>query len=166
MKFNKNLAPAISGAKTRKVIESSIDKLSESGIAFASYGVKDGEYIHFPETMDDLRIVSQQVREGSTSMSDLICVARGKQADGSDAKVGWFSVASLRRQDINNVGIDEVSKQMLNDYSNDKDRIITMMGKSIKGTGSVTYNTQKFGDNRRPLTGQSEQRTVVPAYFG
>lgn len=142
MKKIKNF-PTVSGANTRPVNKvDNLENLKLSGIAFATYGMREGDVIEFPDTMDDVDVFEQPVRVNSNIVQNLLGVLRNGKAD-------YISLGTLRKQDVNREYTCDFTKEM-GALNNDYERIQSLLGKKIKATGSKTIKVQAFDR----LTGQ------------
>ena len=153
MKKIKNF-PTVSGANNRPVNKvNNLENLKLSGIAFATYGMREGDVIEFPDTIDDVDVFEQPVRVGSTAVQNLLGVMRNGKAD-------YLSLGTLRKQDVNREYTCDFTKEM-GALNNDYDRIIALLGKTIKATGSKVIKAQAFDRlTGQRLEGQTVDQTV------
>lgn len=129
--------PTISGANTRKPVEvNNLEALKTSGIAFATYGMRDGDVVEFPDTLNDVQAFQQPVRAGSTALQTLVVVKKND-------KITYLSMGTLRKQDVNREYTCDFTREM-GEMNNDYDRIGALVGKRIKAVGSKTIQAQAF----------------------
>ena len=95
--------------------------------------------------------MSRQVRKGSDAREMLIAVYK----NGNPA---WFSVANLRRWDIDMKPVHQVSEDLRN-CENDMVRIEACLGKKITAKDEVTFKEAVFENGVR-VEGDSKSRTV------
>lgn len=144
-------APIVrSSAKNREVVVVTLQDLTSTGTTGYQYGLGEGSIFEFPNTLEDCQVVGNPV--GEKGMDYLILGLK-------DGQPGWLSFSCLRRRDINNNFVGEVS-QSLSKCSNDLERLKAMVGKAIKGKGSVKYFVAKF-DKDGNRTGEMSEKTVT-----
>lgn len=146
--------PTISGANTRKPVEvNNLEALKTSGIAFATYGMREGDVVEFPDTLNDVQAFQQPVRAGSTALQTLVVVKKND-------KITYLSMGTLRKQDVNREYTCDFTKEM-GEMNNDYDRIGALVGKRIKATGSKKIQSQAFDRlTGERLEGQTIEQTV------
>ena len=137
MKFNGVDYPQISGIdRERPVTLVENDKLKDTGVAFNTYGIQKGDVIIFPKTMEDLHVVSQPVRKGSTVLQYLVTVTK-------NGKPNWLSLGSLTRTDVNREPISKFNQEMI-DLGDNGARIERLLGKTIKCVETKKVQFQAF----------------------
>jgi len=149
-----NNLPTISGANTRKPEEvKNLEALKTSGIAFATYGMREGDVVEFPDSLNDVQAFQQPVRAGSTAQQTLIVVKKND-------KVTYLSMGTLRKQDVNREYTCDFTREM-GEMNNDYDRINALVGKRIKATGSKKIQAQAFDRlTGERIEGQTVDQTV------
>jgi hypothetical protein len=151
VKLSINDAPVVkSSSKNREVVVVELKDLTSTGTNGYQYGLSEGSIFEFPNTLEDCQIIGNPV--GEKGMDYLILGLK-------DGQSGWLSFSCLRRKDVNNNFIGEVS-QSLSKCSNDLERLKKMVGKTIKGSGSIKYFTAKF-DKDGNRTGEMVEKTVT-----
>lgn len=143
------MIPTRSGLTCEEV---ELSVLKNSGTGLVSYGCKIGDIIEFPDNMENVRVMSRQVRKGSDARELLIAVYKND-------KPAWFSVANLRRWDVDMKGVHQVAQDLRN-CENDMIRIEACLGKKITATDEVTFQEAVFTDGMR-VEGESKPRTVT-----
>ena len=149
-----NNLPTISGANTRKpVAVTNLEELKTSGIAFATYGLREGDEVEFPDTLDDVQAFTQPVRANQTAVQTLLVVNK-------NSKPNYLSMGTLRKQDIDRNYTCDFTKEM-GELNNDYDRIVALLGKRIKATGSKKITVQAFDRlTGERLDGKTDTQTV------
>lgn len=147
--------PAIPTRQGMTVEEIPIKELKNSGTGLISYGIKIGDIVEFPSSMEDVYIKARQVRKGSDSKEYLLAVYKND-------KPAWFSVANLRRWDASMKAVHPVAEALRN-MEDDTERIKHMLGKKITATKDVTYQEAIFVDGMR--TDETKPRTVACIIF-
>ena len=136
MKKVKDL-PSISGSNRRPANEvSNLQELKNSGIAFATYGIRKGDTIEFADTMDDIQAFKQPVRENGTAMQTLVVVTRNGKTD-------YLSLGTLRKQDIDRQYTCDFTKEM-GELNNDYERLQHLVGRKITCNETKTIKAQAF----------------------
>jgi hypothetical protein len=131
--------------------EVELTALQNTGVGLISYGCKVGDVIEFPDNKESVRIMSRQVRKGSDAREMLIAVYK-------NGNPSWFSVANLRRWDIDMKPVHQVSEDLRN-CENDMIRIEACLGKKITAKDEVTFKEAVFENGVR-VEGDSKSRTV------
>lgn len=96
-----------------------IKKLVNSGVNFDTYQIREGEILRFASFKDmmnpDLKLVQErQVSKGSQNYFTIVkCESEYK----GHKKVTWFSLPSLKRQDVNNKPVNPTWYDLGNDYN-------------------------------------------------
>lgn len=136
MKKVKDL-PSISGSNRRPANEvSNLQELKNSGIAFATYGIRKGDTIEFADTMEDIQAFQQPVRENGTAMQTLVVVTRNGKTD-------YLSLGTLRKQDIDRQYTCDFTKEM-GELNNDYERLQHLVGRKITCNETKTIKAQAF----------------------
>lgn len=136
MKKVKNL-PTVSGANVRPVTAvNNLEALKTSGIAFATYGIREGDVVEFPDSLEEAQVFQQPVRSGSTAQQTLVVVER-------NGKTTYLSMGSLRKQDVNREFTCPFTKE-IGEMNNDFERLAYLCGKKIKAVSSKTIKAQAF----------------------
>lgn len=136
MKKVKDL-PSISGSNRRPANEvSNLQELKNSGIAFATYGIRKGDTIEFADTMDDIQAFQQPVRENGTAMQTLVVVTRNGKTD-------YLSLGTLRKQDVDRQYTCDFTKEM-GELNNDYERLQHLVGRKITCNETKTIKAQAF----------------------
>lgn len=149
MKKIKNL-PTISGANTRVPVQvNNLEALKTSGIAFATYGMREGDVVEFPDSLEEAQVFQQPVRNGSTAMQTLVVVTK-------NGKTSYLSMGTLRKQDVDRNFTCDFTKE-IGEMNNDYDRLAHLCGKTIKATGSKKIQAQAFDR----LTGERLENQTV-----
>ena len=152
-KIDSNKLPAISGANQRPLRAVSSDALKTSGVPFATYGVRQGDVIEFPDSWDDVQTFEQEVRKNSGIFQNVIVVLRNNKPD-------YLSLGSLRKQDVNREYTCDFTKQM-GEMNSDYDRIDALLGKKITAKSMKTINVQAFDRlTGERLEGQTRTQSV------
>lgn len=136
MKKVKDL-PSISGSNRRPANEvSNLQELKNSGIAFATYGIRKGDIIEFADTMEDIQAFQQPVRENGTAMQTLVVVTRNGKTD-------YLSLGTLRKQDVDRQYTCDFTKEM-GELNNDYERLQHLVGRKITCNETKTIKAQAF----------------------
>jgi hypothetical protein len=136
MKKVKDL-PSISGSNRRPANEvSNLQELKNSGIAFATYGIRKGDTIEFADTMEDIQAFQQPVRENGTAMQTLVVVTRNGKTD-------YLSLGTLRKQDVDRQYTCDFTKEM-GELNNDYERLQHLVGRKITCNETKTIKAQAF----------------------
>ena len=152
-KIDVNALPSISGANQRPLRAVAHDALKTSGVPFATYGVRKGDVIEFPDTWDDVQTFEQEVRKNSGINQTVIVVMR-------NAKPDYLSLGSLRKQDINREFTCDFTKKM-GEMNSDYDRIDSLLGKKITAKSMKDIDVQAFDRlTGERLEGQTRKQSV------
>lgn len=136
MKKIKDL-PSISGSNRRPANEvSNLQELKNSGIAFATYGIRKGDVIEFADNIDEVQAFQQPVRENGTAMQTLVVVTRNGKAD-------YLSLGTLRKQDVDRNYTCNFTKEM-GELNNDYERLLALVGRKITCNEMKTIKAQAF----------------------
>ena len=158
MKIDVTKAPSVFGGNTRTAVSVGLSDLKDAGVAFTSYGLKEGETVEFPESEAEYQCKKQPVRVGSNAVQYLLLVKRGM--DPKNLKEDWFALGSIARADINGKGIDEEADKIIA-LGNHEDRVKFLFGKTLKAGSKATIQVQKFVDGVMGERGETMDATVV-----
>lgn len=153
-----NNVPTVFNEAGRKPKFVGIDALKDIHVSFSGYGIADGETITFP-TKEQLAanpnkyIKVLDTYPGSPNKGALVLVDR-------NGRTGWFNLSTLSRQaydaDGQRVDIDAFRTEMRG-MNDDKERLESLLGCTIKGAGSVSLYARDFDrETRKPLATYSE----------
>lgn len=136
------------GPNARKTRPTNLDKLSESGVNFNTYGIREGEILRFPK-LEDMELRDVQVQPGSDIYTTLVkCESEytNPKTNQTSKTTTWFSLATLRRRDADNEPIQPTWYNL----GNDRARLegLAKMGE-IKGEGTIQVEVPKFVNNKR-----------------
>lgn len=153
-KITENKLPTISGAGARKpVLVTNLADLKVSGVPFATYSIRKGDVIEFPDAEDDIQVFNQPVRANSSAMQSLVVVLRNGKPD-------YLSLGSLRKTDINNEYTCDFTKSM-GELNNDYERLLALCGKKITATDTKSIKVQAFDRlTGERLEGQTRDQVV------
>lgn len=149
MKVNMSEFPEVRVVGGRAVLDVTEEEVRNSGVAFASFGIGEGETITFPESMEGVQFKKQQVRKDSTAYQMLAPVFR-------DGKPGWLSLGSLTRQGTGKTLSERITppgSEVIDDMVKLEDNLArykALAGKSIIGGEQVDLDTPAFGDDGKP----------------
>jgi hypothetical protein len=120
------------------------DKLSNEGVNFETYAIKEGDILYFP-TLDDMIVKSQPIRKGD-SKTKVYMVACIRERNGRKA-ASWFNLNTLMKRDINN----EPVQGEFYDAGNMKARLelLAEYG-AITSLETRTIQVPEFGDDGKP----------------
>lgn len=138
-KISANNLPSISGAAQRKpVLVNNLSDLKTSGVPFATYSLRKGDVIEFPDTIEDVQAFTQPIRNNAMNgpVQTLLVVLRNGKTD-------YLSLGSLRKQDVNREYTCNFTKE-IGEMNNDYDRISHLCGKKITATEMKTIKVQAF----------------------
>ena len=152
MKITADQIPAVrlaSGCVTTPLTE---DVLKDKGQLFISYGVRVGDVVEFPETLEPGYLVSRQVAPGRAATESLVLVMKNGRPD-------WFSIALLRR--IDEAGLQSCGTvcDELQPKANDLERVKAALGRTLVATEKVTIQTLVFKDEKP--TGATVDKEIV-----
>lgn len=137
-----------------------LEALKDSGVAFASYGINEGDVIQFP-TEDDLAIFAQPVRQNGTAKQYMIGVIR-------NGENSILSLGSLRATDKDRKAYGKVAEELTDAsrFSDDMDRVKHLFGKTIKCTHMVTGKVGKWDTvNNRTSTTEFVDRNFASCEY-
>lgn len=132
-----------------------IEALKGKGVGLVTYGLNVGDVFEFPDTVDDVKTVSRQVRANSDAVEVLILGLK-------NGKPAWLSVSNLRRYDHKMVPVHPVA-ETLRTCEDDAVRIEMCLGKKITATEEVTFQEAIFENGTR--TDGTRPRTVAKLIF-
>ena len=153
-KISVNSLPTISGAAARKpVAVTNLEDLKVSGVPFATYSMRKGDVVEFPDTINDVQVFNQPVRANGGPMQALLVVIRNGKPD-------YLSIGSLRKQDVNNQYTCKFTEDM-GKYNNDYERLAALCGKKITAVDVKTIKVQAFDRlSGERLEGQTRDQVV------
>lgn len=149
-----NELPSISGSNRRPANEvSDLQDLKNSGIPFATYGIRPGDEIEFADTMEDVQAFQQPVRENGTAMQTLVVVTRNHKTD-------YLSLGTLRKQDAKGNYTCPFTQE-IGSLDNDYERLTHLVGRKIKCVKTIPVDLQAFDrQTGERLEGQTVNRPV------
>jgi hypothetical protein len=120
------------------------DKLSNEGVNFETYAIKEGDILYFP-VLTDMVVKQQPIRKGSTSKVYMVACIR--ERDGRQSP-SWFNLNTLMKRDINN----EPVQGEFYDAGNMKARLelLAEYG-AITSFETRTIQVPEFGDDGKPM---------------
>jgi len=138
------------GVSTRAVTNAK--KLINSGVNFDTYQIREGETLRFASFADTINpennlLKERQVSKGS---SNYFTVVKCESEYKGRKKVTWFSLPSLKRQDVNNVPVNPSWYELGNDY--DRLKALCTLGE-IHGDKEIAIEVVKefvTGEDGRP----------------
>lgn len=141
MKFDISKREPIFGEDKRPAMLVDAETLKNSGVAFASYGIQEGDRIEFAE--DEVQVFSQKTTTGGTQM--LAICNRGKEGQPNTMRQGYVALGSLIRQDAvdRNKFVSPLAKELYN-LGNNGNRASALVGKTIVAKGSEELNVTVF----------------------
>lgn len=146
--------PLISGGNTRPAIP--VRDLSDLKIAnskYATYSLRLGDTVTFPRDISDIMAFRQLIRSDSDQYQTHIIIERNGLLD-------WLSVGALCKQDINNEYTCPFTKE-IGAFDNDYDRIVHLIGKTIRAVGMKNIDVQAYDRiTGELLAGQKRTQTV------
>lgn len=120
------------------------DKLSNEGVNFETYAIKEGDILYFP-ALTDMVVKAQPVRKGD-SKSKVYMVACIRERNGRKAS-SWFNLNTLMKRDINN----EPVHGEFYDAGNMKARLELLASYgAITSVETKTIQVPEFGDDGKP----------------
>lgn len=135
--------------------EGGIEALKGKGVGLVSFGLKVGDVFEFPDTIDDVKTITRQLRANSTAEEVLVLGLK-------NGKPAYLSAGNLRRNDHKMVPVHPVA-EALKDLEDDAVRIEACLGKKITATEDVTFQEAIFEDGMR--TDGTRARTVAKLIF-
>lgn len=152
-KIDSNKLPAMSGENQRPKRSVNVEALKTSGVPFATYGIRQGDVIEFPDTMEDVQSFEQEVRKNSGIFQPVIAVLRNGKPD-------YLSLGTLRKQDVNREYTCPFTKKM-GEMNSDYERLEALVGKKITAKEMKTINVQAFDRlTGERLEGQTRSQSV------
>lgn len=120
------------------------DKLSNEGVNFETYAIKEGDILYFP-VLADMVVKQQPIRKGSTSKVYMVACIRERDGRKSPS---WFNLNTLMKRDINN----EPVQGEFYDAGNMKARLelLAECG-AITSFETRTIQVPEFGDDGKPV---------------
>lgn len=135
--------------------EGGIDALKGKGVGLVTFGMNVGDTFEFPDSIEDVKTVSRQVRANSDAMEILILGLK-------NGKPAYLSVSNLRRYDHKMVPVHPVA-EALRTCEDDAVRIEMCLGKKITAAEEVTFQEAIFENGTR--TDGTRPRTVAKLIF-
>lgn len=120
------------------------DKLSNEGVNFETYAIKEGDILRFPK-LDEMTVMSQPVSK--TTKAKVYLVACERERNGRKSP-SWFNLNTLLKRDVNN---DPVHGEFY-EAGNMKARLelLATYG-AITSVETVTIDVPEFGDDMKPI---------------
>ena len=147
--------PVVPVRKGLTIEEGGIEALKGKGVGLVTYGLSVGDVFEFPDTLDDVKTISRQVRANSDAKEVLILgIKNGKPA--------YLSVSNLRRYDHKMVPVHPVA-ETLRSCEDDAVRIEMCLGKKITAKEEVTFQEAIFENGTRTVG--TRPRTVAKLIF-
>lgn len=141
--------PVRSGQSATKV---TLEELGQVAVGLITNTLRKGDVFEFPDTVEDLEVRAQPFANGT---SYLVLGLRNE-------KPYWLSLGALRRRDMDNNPIHQVS-QFLATCETMDEMIYALLGRTIYADGDITYNAMIFFEGRP--TGEGEQKVVANLKF-
>ena len=135
--------------------EGGIEALKGKGVGLVTYGLNVGDVFEFPDTVDDIKTVTRQVRANSDAVEVLILGLK-------NGKPAYLSASNLRRYDHKMVPVHPVA-EALRTCEDDAVRIEACLGKKITAKEEVTFQEAIFENGTR--TDGTRPRTVAKLVF-
>lgn len=152
IKFNFNDLPSLPNADRRPVSVVPKDKIKDTGVTFATFGIQKGDVIEFP-AFEDVIVVEQPIREGSNRMQYLASVMR-------NGKLSYLALGSLTRQDVNREYTCEFTKLMA-ELGDNARKLQYLAGKKITCNDTKSIKVQAFDRSTgEMLEGQTRDVTA------
>lgn len=139
--ISKDQMPVVATREGLKITMGGIDALKGKGEQRVTYGLADGDVFEFPETIEDVKTVSRQVRKNSDAFEVLILGLK-------NGEPGYLSVANLRRYDYKMKPVHPVAEALMN-CEDDAARVTECLGKTIKAEGTIEYQRYAYKDGVR-----------------
>lgn len=158
MKLNQIPAEAMPVVPVRSglsIKEGGIEALKGKGVGLVTYGLSVGDTFEFPDTIEDVKTITRQVRANSDAVEVLILgIKNGKPA--------YLSASNLRRYDHKMQPVHPVA-EALRSCEDDAVRIEACLGKKITANEEITYNEAIFENGMR--TDGTRERKVAKLIF-
>ena len=158
MKLNQIPAEAMPVVPVRSglsIKEGGIEALKGKGVGLVTYGLSVGDTFEFPDTIEDVKTITRQVRANSDAVEVLILgIKNGKPA--------YLSASNLRRYDHQMQPVHPVA-EALRSCEDDAVRIEACLGKKITANEEITYNEAIFENGMR--TDGTRERKVAKLIF-
>lgn len=147
--------PVVVARNGLKVVEGGIEALKGKGQGLISYGLNVGDVFEFPDTLEDVKTITRQVRANSAAVEVLILGLK-------NGKPAYLSSGNLRRRDHKMVPVHPVA-EALKDAEDDAVRIEMCLGKKITATEEVEFEEAIFENGVR--TDGTRTRKVAKLVF-
>lgn len=120
------------------------DKLSNEGVNFETYAIKEGDILRFPK-LDEMTVMSQPVSKTTKAKVYLVACERERNGRRSPS---WFNLNTLLKRDVNN----EPVHGEFYEAGNMKARLelLATYG-AITSVETVTIDVPEFGDDMKPI---------------
>ena len=154
-----NKVPVIMDEQARGAKMVLLSELKDIHLSFSGFGVGEGDVISFP-TADEVEANPRKYFKvmatypGSKNKSGFVLVERNGKTD-------WLNLSVLSRQmydaDGNRQDIDEFRTMMRDrsQFQSDEDRVRYLLGKTIKGTSTISAYAPEFDrTTRQPVPGK------------
>lgn len=129
--------PSISGGNTRPAIPvQNLADLKAANSKYATYSLRFGDTVTFPSDISDILAFRQLIRSNSDQYQTHIIIERNGLLD-------WLSVGALCKQDINNEYTCPFTREV-GTFDNDYDRIVHLIGKTIRAIGVKDIEVQAY----------------------
>lgn len=157
IQINFESLPKLPQADRRPVVRIATDQIANTGVAFNTFGIRQGDVIEFP-SFESAIVVSQPIRQGSQVLQYLVGVSRNGKPD-------YLALGALTRTDIDRNPTCEFTKQM-GELNNNAERLQFLAGKKITCKEMKTIKIQAFDRTTgERLEGQTrDQQTPVITY--
>lgn len=137
------------------VKEGGVEALKGKGAGLVTYGLNKGDVFEFPDTLEDVKTITRQVRPNSNAVEVLILGLK-------NGKPAYLSAGNLRRYNHKMEPVHPVA-ETLHTCEDDAVRIEACLGKKITATEDVTYDEAIFENGMR--TDGTRKRTVAKLIF-
>lgn len=158
MKLNQIPAEAMPVVPVRSglsIKEGGIEALKGKGVGLVTYGLSVGDTFEFPDTIEDVKTITRQVRANSDAVEVLILGIK-------NGKPTYLSASNLRRYDHKMQPVHPVA-EALRSCEDDAVRIEACLGKKITANEEITYNEAIFENGMR--TDGTRERKVAKLIF-
>lgn len=136
MKIDATKLPVINDRNgTRKVEDSTFAALADAGISNA-YGLGPNDVVTFPETEADCHIKTQEMRADGPKVHLVSVIRNGRES--------WLGTGSLRRRSAAMTFACPFSEELATKYGDDRLRVASLLGKTIKVTGTKAMEVNEF----------------------
>ena len=154
MKKVENL-PVLSGEAQRPKNAVAINDLAGYGNHLGGYSARVNDVIEFPDTVEDAQVFTQAVSPNGTAVQRIIIVTR-------NGKVDYFSLGCLSRRDYKGQPANNEFAKEMDSLDSDKSRVLALIGKKIKCTGTTEIETYAFEGDQ--INREKTVKTSVPVF--